>query len=162
MCRQWCCSWFFSSVNEREGASSTTAWQPWSDSGLHCCAKLARQEAPPCCLEWGLMWEFIKCTLMVAKGKPPAITSYITFPELVMFCFAKSVGSSGTHHFQLRSCNKQGHRFNFQSAFYWLTYSYTRIHWSSSILSFSVSLSLSLSCVWPFILLTGLKYMNIS
>lgn len=103
-----------------------------------------------------------KMHLMVAKGKPPAITSYITFPELVMFCFAKSVGSSGTHHFQLRSCNKQGHRFNFQSAFYWLTYSYTKIHWSSSILSLSVSLSLSLSCVWPFILLTGLKYMNIS
>lgn len=77
----------------------------------------------------------LKCTLMVAKGKPSVITSYITFPELVMFCFAKSVGSSGTHHFQLHSCNKQGHLFNFPSAFYWLIPGFT------GVAPFSVSLS---------------------
>lgn len=50
--------------------------------------------SPPCCLEWGLMSRLIKCTLMVAKGKPSAITFYITYPELIMFCSAKSVGFS--------------------------------------------------------------------
>lgn len=94
--------------------------------------------SPPCYLEWGLMWGLMKCTLLVAKGKPSANTSYITFPELIVFCFAKSVGFSGTHHFQVHSCHRQGHLFNFQSAFYWLTYSYARIHCGSSILSLSL------------------------
>lgn len=97
--------------------------------------KMKSLVSPPYCLEWGLIWGLIKCTLIVAKGKPSAITSYITFPEPVMFCFAESVGFSGTHHFQLHSCNKQGHVFNFQSAFYWLIYSYARIRCSTSILS---------------------------
>lgn len=123
MCCQWCCSWFFSSVNEREGASSTTACQPGQTLG--CISVQSRQDKKPC---FTSMLFRVGTDVWAYKMHPDGcqrkafchhILHYLPWAGHVLFCKVSRV--FWNHHFQLHSCNKQGHHFNFQSAFYRLT-----------------------------------------
>ena len=91
---------------------------------------------------------------MVVKGEP----SYTPFPELVKLCFAKSVGFSGVHHSHLKT---------FTAVMNKDISLISSLHFIDLLVlmpGFSIVVPFSLSPfqVCPLLLLTGLKYMDIS
>lgn len=161
MCCQWCCSWFFfHSVSERKGASSTASCQP-SQAALHLCTKQARENALfhlHACLDIGAYKMHSKVKKRLSKASLLPSHPTLPFPEPVKLCFAKSVGFSRVHHSHLKTFTAvMSKNISLIPSLHFIDLLVLMPEFST-VVPFAVFLF----HVCPLLLLTGLKCMDMS